>query len=145
MTFAQVRDLYGVRSWRVVKGFKNYRVTSCGRVWSCNRKKFVRQDYNISTYLRVELYRGKGRTWFFVHRLVACHYKKNSRPKIKSQVNHIDHDRHNNNAGNLEHVTPSVNMIHARRKHSDTMIYKGRGRWIKLSYEEGRKRSGLPF
>lgn len=145
MSFAAVRARYGVKSWRSIKGFENYRVTSCGRVWSISREKFIRQDLNLDSYYRVELFKNGVRTWQFVHRLVCNAYKKNKRPKYRTQVNHMDHDRHNNNAWNLEHVTPSANMKHARRKSWTGYIYKGRGRWKKLSYEEARLRAGTPF
>lgn len=145
MTWADIRLRFDVRSWRIIKGFVNYRVTSCGRVWSCTREQFVRQDYNMNSYLRVELWKGSSRTWFFVHRLVCCSYKRNKRPKIKTQVNHMDHDRHNNNASNLEHVTPSVNQFHAKRKIGRQWIYKGRGKWKQISYAEMLARTGDPF
>jgi len=145
MTFDQVRAKYGVKSWRAIKGFDNYRVTSCGRVWSCSKERFLNQYYNLNSYLRVELYKDGVRHWRFVHRLVCWHYKKNNRPKVKTQVNHMDHDRHNNHAANLEHVTPSVNILHAKKRHANGFIYKGRGKWKKLSYEETRIRAGTPF
>ena len=145
MTFAQVKALHGVKSWRHIKGFDKYRVTSCGRVWSCLQKKFIRQDYNLNGYLRVELKQNGERSWKFVHRLVCYAYKKNRRPKYRTQVNHMDHNKHNNHASNLEHVTPSANVQHSKKKHASGYIYKGRGRWKKLSYEEARIRAGTPF
>jgi hypothetical protein len=147
MTFTEVRAAHGVRSWRVVRGYeKLYRVTSCGRVWSLTHNKFIRQSYNVSTYLRVELWRpGFGREWRFVHRLVAEHYKRSARLPNQTQVNHIDWNHLNNNADNLEFVSPSENCIHAKRKNSDIWKYLGGGRWYRRSYEEQKQFSGAPF
>jgi hypothetical protein len=149
MTFAQVREAHGVRSWRKVRGYPQYRVTSCGRVWSMKHEKFIRFDYNLGSYIRVELYnRGKrkeknGFTWFFVHRLVGEHYKK-KRPGC-TEINHKDWDRHNNNAPNLEWVTKSENAKHAKQKFNSRVKYLGAGRWKKLTYEQVLAESGAPF
>ncbi len=53
---------------------------------------------------------GIGRT-VHVHRLVALHFVQN--PDNKSDVNHIDFDRRNNRADNLEWVTQKENIRHS--------------------------------
>lgn len=145
MTWNEVKAIYGVRSWRKISGYENYRVTSDGRVWSCLKEKFVRFDYNLNSYLRVELWRDGLRTWFFAHRLVAVAYKKNPDPKNKKEVNHMDYNIHNNASANLEWVTRSENVMHSKRKTNSSLVYRGRGRWKKLTYEETKALAGTPF
>lgn len=51
--------------------------------------------------------------FYKLHRLVAEHFLVNPNPKTHTQVNHIDGNRYNNAASNLEWVTPSNNVKHA--------------------------------
>ena len=64
-------------------------------------------------YLRVDLqYQGK-RKAYLVHRLVAQEFIPN--PENKREVNHIDGNKKNNKAENLEWCTRLENMQHAHR------------------------------
>lgn len=74
-------------------------------------------------YLIVTLsHKGKKST-FRVHRLVAQAYIPN--PKEKPEVNHIDCDRSNNAAENLEWVSSSENKIHSYRFGSKEAPWRG--------------------
>lgn len=50
-----------------------------------------------------------------VHRLVAMHFVENPKPDQYKEVNHIDGDKSNNNASNLEWCDRKKNMEHASK------------------------------
>lgn len=75
-----------------------------------------------------------------VHRLVAFTYHEN--PNNYKEVNHIDHNRSNNNATNLEWCTHQQNMAHSMLNRKEAP--KGEDHWRygkKASLETKRKQS----
>ena len=114
--------------WKDIKGYEGlYQVSNTGRVKSFERtvvgrngsKRTIRERILRPTptrdgYLRVNLYDSSGkRKFFFVHRLVSEAFIKN--PKKKSCVNHIDEDKTNNTASNLEWCNYEENNNHGTR------------------------------
>ena len=92
-----------------VKGFEGrYAVTADGKVWSYQQKKYLKPANNGHGYMYVNLSDASGKRYMKrVHRLVAEAYVAN--PDNKPVVNHIDLDRSNNDASNLEWVTYKEN------------------------------------
>lgn len=104
--------------WRAIPGYEGfYEASSLGRIRSLPRfstsGKVLAQREGTGSYLRVCLSKSNQRKTFVVHRLIAMAFLDN--PKNKPEVNHIDGDRHNNAASNLEWVTRSENERHAYR------------------------------
>lgn len=85
----------------------DYEITRSGEVINKNTGRVLKGVPNNKGYLRVCIV-GKLR---FIHRLVAEKYVPN--PLNKEQVNHIDGNKLNNSADNLEWVTNSENRKHA--------------------------------
>ena len=92
-----------------IKGYEGlYAVTSCGRVWSYRRKKFLALEEVNNGYLRVQLYnKEQGRKRFLVHRLVAEAYIPN--PNNLPEVDHINRNPKNNWVNNLRWVSVEDN------------------------------------
>lgn len=86
---------------------KNYRITRSGKVWSVNSGTFVKGS-PVNGYIHVSINNHK----LALHRLVALTFHK----KIpgKDVVNHINEDKTDNSAKNLEWVTQKENTV----KHS---------------------------
>lgn len=119
--------------WKDIKGLEGYyQISNLGNVKSIDRevianinggKKILRgkpmklsesvnkRRENYGYYLVVNLRKnGKNKVWF-VHRLVAEAFINN--PNKYPIVNHIDGNKHNNKADNLEWCTYAHNNIHA--------------------------------
>ena len=109
-----------MEKWKQIKDFENYEVSNLGNIrsWNCNnifkkRKSPIikSQILNNSGYFYVILYKKNKGTHKYVHRIVLESFIKNS--DNKTEVNHIDGNKLNNNLNNLEWSSSSENKQHA--------------------------------
>ena len=84
-----------------------------GRVWHDKKGVLLALRKHNAGYLAVTLSKEGKAGYFLVHRLVGEAFLE--RPPNKSEVNHIDENKHNNHVENLEWVTPKENMNHGTR------------------------------
>ncbi len=104
----EISNLGRVRSLtRVVRhgGARGGRYTSAGRLLAVHP--------NSCGYLRVNLCVEDVRQKHLIHRLVARHFLHNEHKH--PCVNHMDSNKENNEATNLEWCTYSENMLHRNR------------------------------
>ncbi|MBK9126301.1 MAG: HNH endonuclease [Phycisphaerales bacterium] len=115
-------------TWKPVVGFEDlYEVSDRGRVRSLDRYartkggaprlsrgRILHLAVNSGGYMQVVLSREGVRKNASVHRLVAAAFLRRSDP-CRTHVNHLNHDRSNNEVANLEWVTPAENLRHAIR------------------------------
>ncbi len=87
--------------YKDIKGYEGeYKVSNCGNVYSCKRNIILKPSTTKNGYLRVSLCQNGIKKYFSIHRLVAEAFIPN--PNNLPQVNHIDENKKNNNASNLE-------------------------------------------
>lgn len=101
-----------IESWRVIEKAPAYSVSDQGRVWNRRFDKELKPWLGRHGYPSVELAIDGTYPCFYVHRLVLEAFSDEEHDTL--QVNHIDGVKTNNFRSNLEWVTPSENMRHAR-------------------------------
>lgn len=94
-----------------VIGFEEYFVDTNGIVYS-KRGKPLKHSINHNGYKIINFYVNHHRKGFAIHTIVAKQFIPNA-DVAKTQVNHKDGDKENNNVDNLEWVTPLENTKHA--------------------------------
>ena len=117
--------------WKDIEGYAGmYQVSNFGRVKSVERKVYnpgvlggsnyrtvpsvIRKPNIMHGYHCVALIVNKHTKVYRIHRLVADAFI-GQQPTPEHQVNHIDGNKANNRADNLEWVTPKENTDHAIR------------------------------
>jgi hypothetical protein len=111
-------DCTAPEEWRAVVGYEGwYSVSSRGRVrreisaTSGKAGRCLAPCPQWHGYLLVDLYRNGQKRKFTVHSLVAGAFLGPRPPGY--DINHIDLDKSNNRADNLEYVTRKQNLEHA--------------------------------
>ena len=96
--------------WKAIAGFENYQISNNGSVR--NEDGHILKPFTSNSgYFSVHLFKNKTRCKRYIHRLVADAFCKNECGG--TDVNHIDGNKKNNSASNLEWCTKSDNMNHS--------------------------------
>ena len=99
--------------FRDINGYEGlYMISDKGNVRSLITNKTMILRVNRAGYLQVCLCKKGTKKWFLVHRLVAEAFVDN--PNNYPCVNHINEDKTNNNASNLEWCTYKYNSNYGK-------------------------------
>lgn len=103
-----------MEEWRTLSNESDlYAVSNLGNVKNIRTNHILAKQLNTIGYERVQLFINGKQKKFFVHRLVAEYFVDGMDNNLV--VNHIDGNKLNNNADNLEWCTRSENDLHAFR------------------------------
>ena len=137
-----MKDIEGqndFEKWKSVTGYEGlYEVSSLGRVKSLDKiitdkngrsyrlkERILSPTFDAYGYLLVTLYKNTKRRTYKVHRLVANEFVINDNPEEKNCVNHLDEDKTNNHADNLQWVTIQENLEYGSGRLRQAESHKG--------------------
>lgn len=103
-----------VEQWKNIKEFDNYLVSDKGRVMNAKTGKILKASRSSNGYDYVTLYNQDGVSRKRVGRVVGEAFIDN--PNNLETINHIDEDKHNNNADNLEWLSRGDNVRYSLSK-----------------------------
>ena len=115
--------------WKNIVGYENrYKISNLGRVWSKRHKKIMKISLTPNGYPWVGLFDDDGKiTSCYLHRLVATHFVENDDAENKTIINHIDENKCNPRADNLEWCTQAYNLSYGKSGtcRNKQIIYQG--------------------
>ena len=129
-----------MEEWKVVEGtYGALEVSSYGRVKSNLRDgRILKTTVDKKGYHRLRMTINREKYAFKLHRLVAIAFVPN--PDNKPQVNHIDGNKNNNAASNLEWASNLENAHHAMKAGLWDAVYQAT-----LKENESRKKPIIAF
>jgi hypothetical protein len=112
--------LVDLENSKKIENYNNYYIFENGKIYNSQRKSFLKPVINLSGYCYVTLSNKKIKKNYYIHVLVAKYFLLNN-DSLKTQVNHKNKIKTDNNVINLEWVTPSENMIHSNINSTKSM------------------------
>lgn len=95
-----------MESWKEIKDFPNYQISSLGRVKN-KYDKILKNQLNNRGYYTIMLYNNYNYKLYSIHRLIAIYFIPN--PDILPIVDHINRNRIDNSLENLRWVNQPEN------------------------------------
>jgi phosphotransferase system IIB component len=107
--------------WKIIKDYENYMISNTGLVKD-SKNKIIRPAIH-NGYYRIDLFKNDKRKHFKVHRLVCEAFIEN--PEKKPDVDHINHNKLDNNINNLRWCTNTENSRNRKVLKTNKLGIKG--------------------
>ena len=115
-------DLSEFGNWKAIEGY-DYRISDKGFLLNNKTMKMTRGSANALGYQQVGMTCDKVRKTFLVHIIIANAFMDN--PNGYDRVDHIDHNKSNNDIDNLRWCSQSQNCMNMSKQSNTTSTYKG--------------------
>lgn len=101
--------------FKIVPDFKNYEVSQYGNVRNIKNRNYITWIVDRRGYYTVKISDdNENKRNIPLHRVIAWAWIFNDDPENKTEVDHIDGNKQNNDLSNLEWVSPKENIKRAR-------------------------------
>ena len=134
-----------IEEWKDIFGYEGlYKISNLGNVNSLKygKLKTLKVAINNYGYKQVNLCKNSIVKSYKVHQLVASHFLGHKINGYESVINHIDLDKLNNSASNLEIVSPRENTNKKHIKSSSNSVgvswHKEKNKWISQIFINGK-------
>ena len=147
--------------WKDIEGYENlYQISNFGRVKSLSRKikpyaggfyyskeKIMQGSDNGKGYIVVSLFKKGKRKDFKIHQLVAIAFLNHIPCGMSAVIDHIDENKKNNRADNLQIISNRDNCIKYRLTQKKTSKYTGvhwdkkRNKWVAQIIINGKRKN----
>lgn len=115
--------------WKQIPGYENYEVSDEGEVRSTKTLVKLKPWVQKNGYHLVSLWNNGKKKGVLVHRIVAQAFVLN--PNGYGEVNHLNEDKADNRAENLEWCTHKHNMNYGTLLQRQSVAHKGQTAWCK--------------
>jgi hypothetical protein len=116
MDFFSSDEVWYIEMWKDIEGFDGrYEISDEGEVRNKTTGNILKLKVDRDGYHQIGLRKKSDRKkfWFSVHRLVGVHFLDRSE---LTQIDHIDHNKLNNNVSNLRWVSIQENNLNRELK-----------------------------
>ena len=133
--------------WKNIESYEGlYQVSNFGRVRSLrfNKQRMLKPIINIYGYLVLNLCKDGNKKNLRIHQLVAMAFLDHKPNGMKIVVDHIDNNKKNNRADNLQLISQRQNSSKDKKGYSSKYVgvawHKAKSKWLSKIWINGKSK-----